>query len=54
MNCHLQWMPDVYRGAEGRTKMKPLKHKAADYVSYVILLAYLAIVILLRIFLPIW
>ena len=43
-----------YRGAEGRTKMKPLKHKAADYVSYVILLAYLAIVILLRIFLPIW
>ncbi|MBQ2744021.1 MAG: energy-coupling factor transporter transmembrane protein EcfT [Lachnospiraceae bacterium] len=26
-----------YRGGDGRTKMKPLKYKKADYVSYVII-----------------
>ena len=43
-----------YRGSEGRTKMKPLKHKPSDYAGYIILFIYLAVVILLRIFLPVW
>ena len=30
-----------YHGGEGRTKMKPLKYKAGDIVSYVILLIYI-------------
>lgn len=30
-----------YRGGDGRTKMKPLIYKKRDYISYVILMAYL-------------
>lgn len=38
-----------YHGGEGRTKMKPLKYKKADYVSYLVLVMYFAGVILLRV-----
>ena len=38
-----------YRGGEGRTKMKPLKYKARDYIAYIILLVYLGICIALGI-----
>lgn len=31
-----------YRGGDGRTKMKPLIYKKRDYISFAILLAYLA------------
>ena len=31
-----------YHGGEGRTKFKPLKYKARDIVSYILLVAYLA------------
>lgn len=34
-----------YRGGEGRTKMNPLKYKGRDIVSYILLLAYLGLVI---------
>lgn len=40
-----------YNGGEGRTKMKPLRYKSADYVAYIILIAVFAVSILLRIFL---
>lgn len=34
-----------YRGGDGRTKMKPLKYKKADYVSYVIIfLVFIALI----------
>ncbi|MDO4519690.1 MAG: energy-coupling factor transporter transmembrane component T [Eubacteriales bacterium] len=39
-----------YHGGEGRTQMKPLKYAGRDYVAYIIVLVYLAIAILLRIF----
>lgn len=39
-----------YVGGSGRTKMKPLRYGRRDYAAYLILAAYLAGVILLRIF----
>ncbi len=36
-----------YRGGEGRTKYKPLKYASSDLAAYVIMLAYLLVVILL-------
>ncbi len=41
-----------YNGGEGRTKMKPLTYSKEDFVSYCIVFAFLAVVIVLRIFLP--
>lgn len=40
-----------YHGGEGRTKMKPLIYQKRDRIAYVILCAYLAVCILLRILL---
>lgn len=40
-----------YRGGEGRTKMKPLCYQGIDRIAYLILLAYLALLIALRILL---
>ena len=34
-----------YRGGNGRTKMKPLKYKKRDYMAYFAILAYLLIVV---------
>lgn len=34
-----------YRGGEGRTKMKPLRYKGRDRITYLIYLLYLALVI---------
>lgn len=34
-----------YRGGSGRTKMKPLKYKAADYITYLLFFAYLGAMI---------
>ena len=39
-----------YHGGEGRTKMKPLKYKKADYVVYVSCILYLLLGIAIRIF----
>ena len=39
-----------YHGGEGRTKMKPLKYKKADYVVYVCCILYLLLGIAIRIF----
>ena len=39
-----------YHGGEGRTQMKPLVYKKRDVFASLILLAYLAICILLRVF----
>ncbi len=33
-----------YRGGEGRTKMKPLKYQRRDYISYLVLVAFLVAV----------
>lgn len=41
-----------YNGGEGRTKMKPLRYEGRDRLAYLIVLVYLALVILCRIFLP--
>lgn len=38
-----------YQGGSGRTKMKPLKYKKADYISYILLALYLAIMIVMKI-----
>ncbi|MEG0962212.1 MAG: energy-coupling factor transporter transmembrane component T [Lachnospiraceae bacterium] len=40
-----------YHGGEGRTKMKPLRYKKADYVSYVVIIVYMALIISVRIWL---
>lgn len=40
-----------YRGGEGRTKMKPLKYQKRDRIAYLVIFAYLAGIILIRIFL---
>lgn len=40
-----------YRGGEGRTKMKPLKYQKRDRIAYLVIFAYLAVIILIRIFL---
>lgn len=37
-----------YRGGEGRTKMKPLKYKGRDMVSYLVLAAFFAGIIVLN------
>ncbi len=39
-----------YHGGEGRTKMKPLKYKKADYIVYVCFILYLLLGIAIRIF----
>ena len=41
-----------YSGGEGRTKMKPLRYRAADRRAYLILFVFLGLVILARIFVP--
>lgn len=41
-----------YRGGDGRTKMKPLLYKKADYTAYVILWLYLAVCIVIGRILP--
>ena len=38
-----------YRGGEGRTKMKPLSYRRADAVAYIIIFAYLAVMIAVKI-----
>ena len=40
-----------YHGSEGRTKMKPLKYNKNDYIAYIILFAYLAVMIAVSILL---
>lgn len=40
-----------YNGGAGRTKMKPLKYQKADYVSYLVILGYMIIVILMSVLL---
>jgi energy-coupling factor transport system permease protein len=40
-----------YHGGDGRTKMKPLRYQALDRAAYVVLIAYLALLIVLRILL---
>ena len=39
-----------YHGGEGRTQMKPLVYRKRDIFAYMILSAYLAVCILLRIY----
>lgn len=39
-----------YHGGDDRTQMKPLKYAAKDYMGYVILVLYLTIAILFRVF----
>jgi energy-coupling factor transport system permease protein len=41
-----------YNGGEGRTKMKPLRYRKEDRLAYVLVLAFLAGVIALRVALP--
>lgn len=41
-----------YNGGEGRTKMKPLRYQKQDITAYLAMFAFLAAVILTRIFLP--
>jgi energy-coupling factor transport system permease protein len=41
-----------YNGGEGRTKMKPLRYRKEDRIAYVLVLAFLAGVIALRVLLP--
>lgn len=38
-----------YRGGNGRTKMKPLKYKACDYMAYGVYLAYIGLAVVLMI-----
>ncbi len=38
-----------YHGGEGRTRMKPLRYTNADRIAYVLIIAFLAVVIVLRI-----
>ena len=40
-----------YRGGEGRTKMKPLRYQSMDRTAYLVLAAYLILLIALRILL---
>lgn len=35
-----------YRGDKGRTKMKPLRYSGRDYITYLILIVYLALIII--------
>ena len=41
-----------YNGGENRTKMKPLRYKRRDGIGYSILVVYLAVLIVLRIYVP--
>lgn len=41
-----------YNGGEGRTKMKPLHYRGCDRLAYLMVLAYLAIILVCRFFLP--
>lgn len=41
-----------YNGGDGRTKMKPLRYTARDGWAYVLVLAFLTLVIVARIFVP--
>ena len=38
-----------YRGGEGRTKMKPLQYLGKDYLAYIVLLLYLALIITVKV-----
>ena len=38
-----------YHGSNGRTKMKPLRYKSADYKAYIAMAVYLGICITLNI-----
>ncbi len=38
-----------YHGGEGRTQMKPLVYTKKDYIAYIVMFAYLAVIILLRV-----
>jgi len=38
-----------YRGGDGRTKMKPLTYKNADYIAYAGMLFYIAAVVMVRV-----
>ena len=38
-----------YHGGEGRTQMKPLIYKKADFIAYALLAAFLAACIVIRI-----
>lgn len=40
-----------YHGGEGRTKMKPLHYISIDYKAYVVMVVYLAVIVVIRIFL---
>ena len=40
-----------YHGSEGRTKFKPLIYKKADYIGYLVLAAFLAVMITLKVLL---
>lgn len=40
-----------YNGGAGRTKMKPLKYKKADFAAYGVMLGYIVLVVLLRVLL---
>lgn len=40
-----------YRGGDGRTKMKPLRYKKADYVAYLVFAVYLGIMIAMAVLL---
>ena len=39
-----------YNGSKGRTKQKPLRYSKNDYIAYVILIAYLAFMIVLKLY----
>lgn len=41
-----------YVGGEGRTRMKPLRYDKRDYKAYLVLVLFLVLVIVARIFLP--
>lgn len=41
-----------YNGGDGRTKMKPLRYENRDRIAYVVVLAFLALVIVAAIFVP--
>ena len=36
-----------YHGGEGRTKMKPLEYRQKDYIAYIFVITYLALMIVL-------
>ena len=41
-----------YNGGEGRTKMKPLVYGTEDKLAYIVLVVFLILVIVARIFVP--